>query len=64
MFIGKKPKNGMIIPAMIGALTALTVGGILITSAMYCDPIRDFLLSAKKEAKKAYKVVEDEIKKI
>ena len=44
---------------MIGALTALTVGGILIASAMYCDPVREMLLSIKKGAKKAYKAVED-----
>ena len=57
--LGRKSNNGIVVSSMIGALTALTVGGILIASAMYCDPVREILLSIKKGAKQAYKAVED-----
>ena len=56
---GRKSRNSVVVSSMIGALTALTVGGILIVSAMYCDPVRELLLSVKKGAKQAYKAVED-----
>ena len=62
MLCSKKPNNSVLAPAMIGALTALTVGGILIVSVMYCDPLKNFLMCAKREAKKAYKVVENDMK--
>ncbi|HBL83634.1 MAG: hypothetical protein A2Y17_09160 [Clostridiales bacterium GWF2_38_85] len=58
----RKQKPNYVASSMIGALTVLAVGGVLLMSAMCCKPLRNKLMSMKNDAKNAFKTIENEMK--